>query len=142
MRVQIHPLDFLGQGALLEPTDPKLHDAAVEYCARELQNGRELNLAKFAKAWVVTNGDGVCGISGFQWKIDIPVFRVTGLDAGYTTMKLIERMRAYFQDNGARGAEVFLHISSKETPEQRCAKWTESLAAVGAEPADRYTVKV
>jgi hypothetical protein len=140
--ISILPMDFLGQGAMLEPADAKLHDLAVDYCSRELQDGKDLNLAKFTKAWVVLDDGMPVGISGFVWKIDIPVFRTTGKKVDIITHKLIERMRSYFQDNGARGTEVFLHISSKERPEQRCEKWQESLALVGAVPADRYSVKV
>lgn len=142
MSIQILPIDFLGQGALLEPADPKLHDKAVDYCARELVNGRELNLAKFNKVWVALDGDDISGVSGFVWRVDIPVFRTTGINVDSVTRKLIGRMRSYFQDQGWRGTEVHLHISSKELPEQRCAKWEESLAYVGAVPADRYAVKV
>ncbi len=142
MRIEIIPLDFLGQGALLEPADRKLHDLAVEYCARELQGGAELNLAKFQKVWLALAEGEVVGIAGFVWRIDIPVFRVSGARAIAATRLLTDRLRAYFQEQGARGQELFLHISSKERPEQRCAKWQESLAAVGAEPADRFAVKV
>ncbi len=146
-KIAILPIDFLGQGALLEPADQKLHDMAVDYCARELQGGQDLNLAKFAKVWVVVEMEGteykaIHGIAGWVWRIDIPVFRVTGKDVDRTTMALTARLRSHFQDNGARGSEVFLHISSKERPEQRCEKWKESLAAVGAVPADRFSVKV
>jgi hypothetical protein len=147
-RFVVLPLEFLGQqGALLEPADHKLHDMAVDYCTKELQNGQELNLSKFTKAWVVVEMDGtdykeIHAIAGFVWRIDIPVFRSTGNHVDYTTKLLIDRMRAFFQDNGARGTEVFLHISSKERPEQRCEKWQESLDSVGAVPADRFSVKV
>jgi len=145
--IEVLPIDFLGQGALLEPADKKLHDLTVDYCARELENGRELNLSKFTKVWAVVEMEGadyidVIGVSGFAWRIDIPTFRVTGERVDYSTRKLIDRMRAYFQDNGLRGADIFLHISSKERPEQRCEKWEQSLAKVGAIPADRFTVKV
>lgn len=147
MRVEVIPIDFLGQGALLEPADQKLHDLAVEYCRRELQDGDTLNLAKFTKCWVVVeveNGEygSVVGISGFVWRLDIPVFRVSGENAVRATQKLTSRLRNYFQDIGARGQEAFLHISSKEKPEQRCQKWDESLTAVGAVPADRFSVKI
>lgn len=146
-KIAVLPIDFIGQGALLEPVDAKLHDMAVDYCARELENGRELNLSKFNKCWVVVemNGDNyaqIHGISGWVNRIDIPVFRVTGENVDRSTLMLTDRMRAFFQDNGARGAEVFLHISSKERPEQRCQKWEQSLALVGAVPADRFSVKV
>lgn len=146
-KIAVLPLDFLGQGALLEPVDRKLHDMAVDYCSRELQGGSELNLAKFNKAWVAVSMEGdeyveILGITGFVWRIDLPVFRVTGTRADRTTRLLAERLHCYFQDQGARGTELFLHISSRETPEQRCEKWQESLAIEGAVPADRFLVRI
>jgi hypothetical protein len=50
--IDVIPLDFLGQGALLEPVDRRLHDLAVDYCKRELRGGDKLNLTQFAKVWV------------------------------------------------------------------------------------------
>lgn len=140
--IEVIPIDFMGQGALLEPVDQKLHDMAVDYCARELQGGSELNLAKLAKVWVVKEDDEIVGISGFVWRLDVPVFRATGKHADRATMALIDRLRGHFQDLGARGMEAFVHLSSKETPEQRCDKWQESLDRVGAVPADRFAVKI
>src|SRR5437868_9422214 len=148
MRIEILPLDFIGpQGALLEPADPKLHDMAVDYCARELAGGQDLNLSKFTKVWLAVEMDqdqyhAIIGITGYVWRIDLPVFRVSGENAVRATKMLTDRLRCYFQDNGARGTEVFLHISGKELPEQRCQKWEESLAAVNAVPADRYQKQV
>lgn len=142
MRVEVIPLDFMGQGALLEPADQKLHDLAVDYCARELQGGKDLNLARFNKVWVALADGEVIGITGFVWRIDLPIFRVSGDNAARATKMLTDRVRSYFQDQGCRGQELFLHISGKETPEQRCPKWEESLAAAPAVPADRYSVKI
>jgi hypothetical protein len=142
MRIEILPIDFMGQGALLEPANRDLHDKAVEYCASELEGGKDLNLAKFTKAWVVLENGEVCGIFGFVWRIDIPVFRVTGERVDYKTQKCIDRIRDYFTDQGARGSDLFIHISSKERPEQRCEKWKESLDYAGATPADRFSVKI
>ena len=147
MRIEVYPLDFQGQGALLEPVDRKLHDLAVEYCARELEGGDQLNLARFAKVWVaveIENGEyqAVHGITGYMMRIDLPVFRVSGVNAVRATKMLADRLHAYFQDQGARGHELFIHISSKERPEQRCTRWQESLAAEGAVPADRLAIKI
>ncbi|MBV9179877.1 MAG: hypothetical protein JO356_01080 [Acidobacteria bacterium] len=148
MRIAVYPLDFQGQGALLEPVDKKLHDLAVDYCARELEGGKDLNLARFAKVWVAVSLDAdgsykeILGITGYVMRIDLPVFRVSGDHAVRATKMLTDRMRGFFQDQGARGHEAFIHISSKERPEQRCAKWKESLRAVGAQPADRLSVKI
>lgn len=147
MKIAVLPIDFLGQGALLEPADVKLHDMAVEYCARELHNGSELNLAKFAKCWVAVEMEGeeykeIVGITGYVMRIDLPVFRVTGNKPDRTTSMLAGRLHSFFQDMGCRGSELFLHISSKERPEQRCEKWKESLAIEGATPADRFSVRI
>src|SRR5207237_4800974 len=58
MKIEILPLDFIGpQGALLELADPKLHDMAVDYCARELAGGQDLNLSKFTKVWLAVEMD-------------------------------------------------------------------------------------
>jgi hypothetical protein len=140
--IEIIPIDFLGQGALLEPADREIHDKAVEYCRRELQNGDELNLAKFTKCWVLLEDGEASGIFGWVWRIDIPVFRVTGKRVDYKTQKCIDRLREYFTDQGSRGAEVFIHLSSKERPEQKCEKWKESLAYAKAVPSDRYSAKI
>lgn len=142
MRIDIIPIDFIGQGALLEPADAKLHDLAVNYCKRELQDGDKLNLARFAKVWVAISENEVVGIAGFQYRLDIPVFRVSGDNAVRATKMLSDRLRAHFQDLGYRGHEAFLHISQKESPEQRCTKWAESLKAVKAVPADRFSITI
>lgn len=145
MRVKVIPLDFMGQGALLEPADRELHDMAVDYCAHNLAN--EVNLSKFNKVWVAVAMQGqkyveIIGITGWVWRHDVPMFRVTGKHAVKATKLLEHRLHSFFEDNGARGADVLLHISSKETPEQRCPKWKESLKASGAAPADRFMIKV
>lgn len=145
MKIRVIPLEFLGQGALLEPVDKVLHDMAVDYCAKNLAS--EVNLAKFNKVWIAVamSGDAYCeiiGITGWVWRADIPMFRVTGKHAVKATKLMEERLHSFFEDNGARGSEVFLHISSKETPEQRCPKWQQSLKASGAVPADRFSIKV
>lgn len=145
--VKILPIEFIGQGALLEPVDHKLHDMAVDYCLKELQGGDKLDLSKFQKVWVAVEiEDGeyqeILGITGWVWRIDIPVFRVTGDKVDRCTIMLTDRVRSYFEDMGARNSEVFLHVSSKERPEQRCQNWKKSLEWSGAVPADRFSIKV
>lgn len=146
-RLAVLPIDFMGQGALLEPVDRKLHDMAVDYCARELQGGENLDLTRFAKVWVTVSIEDdkyieIFGITGYVLRPDLPVFRVTGDKPDRVTQMMADRLHAYFQDQGCRGQELFLHISSKETPEQRCGKWEESLKIQGATPADRFLVKI
>jgi len=36
MRIQVFPIDFMGQWPLLEPKDQELHDLAIKYCEKEL----------------------------------------------------------------------------------------------------------
>lgn len=141
--IKVFPLDFLGQGALLQPKDPWLHDLAVDYCARELAS--DVNLATFAKVFIAAEIDDsgkpmkVEGITGYGLRPDISLFRTTS-DAA--TVKLHHRWHTFFADNGAIGEEVFIHISEKDTPEQRCANWDKELKAANAVPADRYLVRV
>jgi len=146
MRIQVFPIDFMGQQPLLEPVNRKLHDMAVDYCKENLSD--KVNLAKLNKVWVAATVDPagnpleITGITGWVYKVDIPVFRVTGDNAVRSTKMLEERLHAYFADQGMIGHEVFIHISSKETPEQRCPNWEESLFDASATPADRFAITV
>lgn len=140
--IRIFPLDFLGQGALLQPKNQQLHDLAVSYCAKELTE--EVNLSQFGKVFIAAETQdetpvSVHGISGFVWRPDIALFRAT-CDAA--TVKLHRRWHSHFADNGLLGNHVLLHLSSKDTAEQRCANWEQELIAAQAVAADRYLVKV
>lgn len=146
--IKVFPIDFLGRDAMLQPKNPELFNLAVEFCKKELlpqEDGLPLNLAHFEKVWVAAEVDesgkpvSVCGITGWRYKPDIPLFRT--INAAATT-KLHHRLHNYFADNGCIGAEVFIHISGKESPEQRCANWENELLAAGAKPADRLSVIV
>lgn len=138
MSVKVIPIDFFPpNGALIQPKDQLLHDKAVVFCRNEV-NG-DVDFSKLAKVWVAVDGDEVIGIAGYVMKVDIPLFRATNA-AG--TAKLHQRLHTFFADNGLLGHEVFIHLSSKETPEQRCANWSGELEAANAVPADRYAVTV
>ena len=136
--IEIVPLDFIGQGALLEPADRPLHDAAVEYCYRELAKGRELNLTKLAKVWVGLKDKEVFGISGYVLRPDIPLLRATDPEV---LRALGHRMNDFLADNGARGNQAFLYIGD-EKPEQRCPEWKAVLKEFGATNAQRFLVEV
>lgn len=143
MSIKIFPLDFLGQGALLQPKDHQLHDLAVDFCAREVVG--DVNLVKFAKVFISAEVDeserpiNVEGVTGHIWRPDISLYRATTARA---TAKLHHRWHTYFADQGLLGEEVFIHLNSKDTPEQRCTNWNNELMAAQAIPADRYLVKV
>lgn len=140
----------MGVAPLYEPKDRNLFDAAQEYCKREL--AEQFDFVRLNKVYVAVGNpvfkDGlyvsgeICGITGYVLKPDIPVFRVSGDNAARATKMLTDRYHSHFADLGWRGCEVFIHLSHKETPAQRCAKWDESLVATGATPADRYSVTV
>ena len=136
--ISIRPIDFLGQGALLEPVDKKLHDAAVDYCNRELADGKDLNLTKFAKVWVGLKDEEVFGISGYVLRPDVALLRATDAEV---LRALGQRMNDFFADNGARGQQVFLYIGD-EKPEQRCPEWREVLKEFGAKSGQRFLVEV
>lgn len=136
--IEVLPLDFMGQGALLEPVDRKLHDAAVDFCAREIVT--PVDFVKMAKTWVAVEDGKVLGVMGYVLRPDIPVIRATNEQA---LSMMAERLQSFFADQGWRGGAVFVHISKAEKPEQRCAGWKNVLIAEQkAEPADRFAIKV
>ena len=136
--IDVIPLDFLGQGALLEPADRRLHDLAVDYCARELRGGDKLNLTQFAKVWVGLKDGEVKGITGYILKPDVPLFRSTDLDV---LRALGQRLNSYFADNGARGREVLMYIGN-ERAEQRCPQWRAMLKEFNAQSGRRVIFEV
>jgi hypothetical protein len=136
--ISIVPLDFLGQGALLEPKHSKLHDAALEYCWRELAKGKEVDFSKFAKVWVGLKDEKVLGIAGYVLRPDVPLFRATDCEV---LRALGHRLNDWFADNGARGQEAFLYIGN-EQPSQRCPNWRQMLVEFGAKSARRVAIEV
>lgn len=142
--MKIFPLDFFPpNGALIQPRDQALHDAAVDYCMKNVSG--DVNLGLFQKVFVAaefneeTETYTVEGVTGFIMRPDISLFRATSAAA---TAKLHHRWHTFFADNGILGQEVFIHLSEKEQPEQRCANWTQEMGKAEATPADRYLVKV
>ena len=136
--MRIIPIDFLGQqGALLEPRDPKIHDLAVDFCAREVT--RDVDLSKLQKVWIAEENGEVFGVTGFVLKTDIPLIRATNANA---LRLMAERLNSYLADMGCRGQEALIHVSRREKPEQRCPEWDKVLQEWNAEAADRVSVKV
>jgi hypothetical protein len=138
MGIEIAPLDFLGQGALLEPVDKPLHDAAYAYCLRELKDGASLNFAQFSKVWVGLKDGIVQGVTGYVLKPDVPLFRATDVDV---LRAMGQRLNSYFADNGARGREVLMYIGN-ERAEQRCPGWRAALKEFGAKSGRRVVFEV
>lgn len=135
--MRILALDFVGEPGCLRPKDAELHDKAVDFCQREIVG--EVNLVRYNKVWVALEDNKVVGIAGYVIRADVPMFRTMTDKA---TTRMAHRLNDFFADQGMRGEEVLLHLSSKETPEQRCAAWQSSLQLAGAVPADRFSIKV
>lgn len=140
MRIDVSPLDFTFEQGYVKYRDSELWQKAEEYMQRELVE--PFDPTKMAKSWVAHAEGEVCGITAFQMIPDITHFRVSGPNAARATKMMTDRLQSYFADQGLRGGYVFLYISGKEKPEQRCHRWEESLQAAGAVPADRMLVKV
>lgn len=138
MKIEILPLDFLGQGAMLEPADRKLHDMAVDYCFKELVKGKDIDFTKFSKVWLGLKDGKVFGLSGYVLKPDVPLLRATDSNV---LRALCYRMNDFFSDNGARGKEAFVYVGD-EKPEQRCPGWREVLKEFGAQSAQRFVIEV
>jgi hypothetical protein len=136
LSVAIVPIDFLGQGALLEPADRKLHDAAVEYCLREIKD--PVDFSKLSKVWVGLKDEQVFGVAGYVLRPDVPLFRAT--DAS-VLRALGARLNNYFADNGCRRQQAFLYIGN-EKPEQRCPEWRQVLKEFGAQSALRVSIEI
>lgn len=134
--IEIQPIDFLGQGALLEPVDKVLHDKAVEYAARELQD--PVNFIKLAKVWVGLKDGQVKGVCGYVLRPDIPLFRATDFEV---LRAMGQRMNAFFSDNGWRGYPAFLYMGN-EPEEQRCPQWRQALKEFRAQSAHRFMIEV
>lgn len=144
MSLKVFPLDFFPPNeALIQPKNQSLHDLAVDFCLREVTG--EINLTNFAKVYVAAEVDAqsrpiaVEGVTGYVMRPDICLYRALTARA---TAKLHHRWHSYFADNGILGHQVLIHLSSKETPEQRCANWNNELMAAQAIPADRFLVEV
>jgi len=127
---------------MITPKFPELHDLAVDFCQRELTE--DVNLSQYSKVFIAAETENdrpvsVEGVTGYVMRPDISLFRAISARA---TAKLHHRWHTFFADSGILGQEVLLYLSSKETPEQRCASWEEQLKAAQAIPADRFLIKV
>ena len=136
------PLDFNRAAGYSMPCDRELHNLAVKFAETDLAEIPDYS--GFAKVWLAVEVDGeksvgIQGALGFSMRPDFTLARFKTKQAMVT---LFNRANAHLADNGCRGSEGLVYVSSTEGPEQRCPQWEESLAAIGAKPADRYLVKI
>ena len=146
-RMGVVPLDFQrDENGKLVAKDSVLYQLVLDYCALALAEQPELE--KLAKTWAVVEFEGdeivnVTGLASYAGNVpDVSIFRVTGDNAKRATQMLYDRLNAFFADIGMRGHQVFLFLNEKESPEQRCEAWEQSLKDVGAVPAHRLAVTV
>lgn len=146
MRMGVVPIDFRNSQNGLVPVDGNLYTLVIEYCKTAL--AEQPIIEELAKTWAVVEYEGedivsVTGLAAWGGDVpDIPIFRVTGENAVRATKMLHDRLNAFFADRGARGRQVFLYLNEKETPEQRCPDYENSLKDVGAVPAQRMAVTI
>ena len=146
MRMGVVPIDFRNSQNGLVPVDAHLYTLVVEYCKIAL--AEQPVIEELAKTWAVVEyeGENIVSVTGIgAWGGDVPdhpIWRVTGPNAKRATKMLQERINGFHADRGARGRSVFIYISEKETPEQRCPDWEDSLKDVGAVPAQRMAVTI
>lgn len=142
MTLRAIPLEFISQGGYTIPKDPELHRLAVLFVDQNFVD--KPNLTDYAKVWLAVSVDekeqplAVRGMLGFQMRPDI---FVRFLDP-QSLSKLYHRANDFFSDNGLRGNEVLVYVNPDERPEQKCPDVAGSLAAVGAQPANRYAIRV
>jgi hypothetical protein len=142
MKTLDFPLDFKSLDPVI-PADPKLYELALNYCSRELSSMPDLRI--YRKVWVAANVNEndapveVIGIQALQFVPDLPISRYSNSKAAKL---LSRRVETYLADQGCRGIDVFVYISSAEKPEQRCGHWAEWLKIWKARPADRFLVRV
>jgi hypothetical protein len=146
MRMGVVPIDFRASQNGPVPVDGHLYTLVMDYCKTAL--AEQPRIEELAKTWAVVEyeEENIVSVTGLAaWGgdvLDIPIFRVTGENAQRATKMLYDRLNSFFADRGARGRQVFLFISEKEKPDQRCPDWDESLKDVGAAPAQRMAVTI
>ena len=136
-------LDFNRAAGYAMPCDRALHQMAVEFAQKDL--AAIPDYSGYTRVWVAAEvGEdekpiAIEGALGFTMRPDFTLCRFKNKQALVT---LYRRANAYLADNGCRGSEALVYVSSTEAPEQKCPQQKESLAALGALPADRYLVKI
>lgn len=143
MKTLALPLEFKEFRPEPVPKDEDLYRLTLRFCMTELAELPDFEL--YRKMWVTVELDKagkmvrVTGMQALMSVVDLPISRYTNSKAAKL---LSERVDSYLADQGLRGVPVFVFISSKEKPEQKCRDWTKWLRIWKAEPADRWLVRV
>ena len=143
MKRQVFMLRFSERGGIFYPEDAHLHRLACLWADANL--AQKINFTDYSEAWVeCTVGEegqpiAVEGLLCLQRAVDCPVLRFTN---AASAKLLIQRANDYLQDRGARGQNVFVHISDNEEECQRCPEWKDWIETLQCKPAERYLYKV
>lgn len=142
--IRTFALDFDRSNGYAIPTKDcrEIHKLAVAFAEKEL--AVMPNFSEYAKVWVAASMEGdvikeVRGALGFTMRPDFTLARFLGRAE---VVALYGRANNYLADNGARGREALVYVSSTEGPEQRCPEYLETLKALRAKPGDRWLVEV
>jgi len=142
--IRTFALDFDRSNGYAMPTANcrELHKLAVEFGEKEL--AVVPNFSEYAKVWVAACVENdvmkeVRGALGFTLRPDFTLARFLGRAE---VAALYARANSYLADNGARGREALVYVSSTEGPEKRCPEYLETLKALRAKPADRWLIEV
>lgn len=140
--LRVISLDFDRSAGYAMPKDRELHRLAVQFAEKQL--AAMPNYAEYNKIWVAAEMEeekpvGIRGALGFTMRPDFTLARFLDPKA---TVALYQRANAFLADNGARGSEALVFVSSSEGPEQRCPQYKETLEALKARPADRYLITI
>ncbi len=136
-------LDFNRAAGYAMPVDRELHRLAVKFAETDLSAIPDYS--SFARVWAAVEFGAdqkpvaIHGALGFTMRPDFTLARFKNKQALVT---LYNRANAYLADNGCRGGEGLVYISSTEGPEQKCPQQKESLEALNAKPADRWLIKI
>jgi hypothetical protein len=136
-------LDFNRAPGYALPMDRELHRLAVKFAETDLSSLPDYS--SYTRVWAAVEFGAdekpiaIHGALGFTMRPDFTLARFKNKQALVT---LFNRANAYLSDNGCRGSEGLVYISSTEAPEQKCPQQAASLAALDAKPADRWLIKI
>ena len=117
------------------PVDRGLHQLAIEFAKKHL--AALPDYSSYTRVWVAAEIGAddkpvsIEGALGFTMRPDFTLARFKNKESLVT---LYRRANAYLADNGCRGSEGLVYVSSTEAPEQRCPQQAESLAALAQFP--------
>lgn len=141
MRTVARAVLFNAEG---DPLNPELHQAAVEFCARELAD--KIDLKAYRNVWAVCREDKdgklveITGIGCGMFRYEIAVLRFLDSKSGHA---LTTRFNEMLCDGGVpKDTEILVFADANEAAERRCKAADEWISSWKAEPSRRLMVRV